>query len=171
MFEALILIFGIYYYCFLYFCYCQYNYNFCNVCQLATYRREFDRLSYAYILPVCAILAIIFNQNHRRPFEYFYAFSLFVESVAILPQLVLLVEQGEVSNMTTNYIICLGSYRALYILNWIYRFFTEEYKPWLAWICGTIQTLLYGDFFYEFFKAKIQGKKMQLPSVDVEGEH
>ena len=101
---------------------------------LATYRRELDSFPYLYILPGCAVLAIIINQNHRRLFEYIYAFSLYVESVAILPQLVLLVEQREISNMTSNYIACLGSYRALYILNWIWRYFTEGYKPWIAWI-------------------------------------
>ena len=70
--------------------------------------------------------------------------------------------------MTSNYIACLGSYRALYILNWIWRYFTEGYRPWIAWICGIIQTILYGDFFYEFFKAKAHGKKMQLPMLDSE---
>ena len=41
----------------------------------------------------------------------------------------------EVENLTGHYIFLLGSYRALYILNWIYRYFTEfYYSQWLVWL-------------------------------------
>lgn len=45
------------------------------------------------------------------------------------------------------------SFSALYLLNWIYRYFTEEsYSHWLVWIAGAVQTALYADFFYYYFK-------------------
>ncbi len=38
-------------------------------------------------------------------------------------------------------------------MNWIYRYFTEDsYTQWLVWICGLIQTIIYADFFYYYFK-------------------
>ncbi|KAH7827488.1 putative ER lumen protein-retaining receptor A [Monocercomonoides exilis] len=129
-----------------------------------TYRKELDRFPFQYLLLGAFILCFIFNSNHKKWFEYVYAFSLYVESVSIIPQLVLLVEQSEVSNLTSYYILFLGAYRGLYILNWIVRIITERhYKAWISWVCGIIQTVLYADFFYEFFKAKKMGKKMELP--------
>ncbi|KAK9289161.1 hypothetical protein L1049_017635 [Liquidambar formosana] len=45
------------------------------------------------------------------------------------------------------------AYRALYILNWMYRYFTEDhYVHWITWISGLVQTLLYADFFYYYFQ-------------------
>jgi ER lumen protein retaining receptor len=110
---------------------------------------------------------VLFNRNHKDPFEYSLSFSLFLESVAILPQLVLLMKQGETENLTSNYIACLGAYRALYLINWIYRLCTEKnYRAWISWICGIVQTILYADFFYQFVKSKMRGKQFELPTND-----
>ncbi|PBK88498.1 hypothetical protein ARMGADRAFT_937268, partial [Armillaria gallica] len=46
-------------------------------------------------------------------------------SVAILPQLFMLQRTGEAETITTHYLAALGIYRALYIPNWIYRYFTD----------------------------------------------
>jgi uncharacterized protein with PQ loop repeat len=59
--------------------------------------------------------------------------SIYLESVAILPQLMLIIRTQNIDNLTGNYIFLLGAYRGLYILNWIYRFFTEpKYVHWLG---------------------------------------
>lgn len=50
-----------------------------------------------------------------------WSFSIFLESVAILPQLFMLQRTGEAETITTHYLAALGVYRALYIPNWIYR--------------------------------------------------
>ena len=36
----------------------------------------------------------------------------------------------------------------MYILNWVYRYFFEDYVDIIAWIAGLVQTVLYADFFY-----------------------
>eukprot|EP01133_Synstelium_polycarpum_P019807 gene19807-23726_t len=69
-----------------------------------------------------------------------------------MPQLFLLQRTGEVESLTSNYIICLGGYRAFYFLNWIYRIFTEDFSGALVMIAGVVQTILYCDFFYYYFK-------------------
>jgi ER lumen protein retaining receptor len=86
--------------------------------------------------------------------ELLWTFSIILESIAIVPQLVVLQRYGEVENLTGNYVFFLGSYRALYILNWVYRSQTEpRYRHhWLTYICGAIQTILYADFFYYYIK-------------------
>lgn len=76
-----------------------------------------------------------------------------MESVAILPQLFMLQRTGEAETITTHYIFALGAYRALYIFNWIYRYYFEEnYKvDWIASVAGLLQTALYSDFFYIYY--------------------
>ena len=60
---------------------------------------------------------------------------------------------------------CCRTYRGLYILNWIYRFMTEPgYRQWIVWVSGLVQTVLYLDFFYYYFLAWKNNKKLQLPA-------
>jgi ER lumen protein retaining receptor len=86
--------------------------------------------------------------------ELLWTFSIYLEAIAILPQLIVLQRYREVENLTGNYIFFMGAYRFLYILNWIYRANTEKnYKHhWVVYLCGVLQTLLYADFFYYYFK-------------------
>ena len=86
-----------------------------------------------------------------------------------MPQLVMVQRtarenQGTVKNITSHYMFCLGAYRALYVVNWVYRYMTEEkyYDP-IAWVSGVVQTLLYVDFFYYYVKARYLGENMVLP--------
>ena len=73
---------------------------------------------------------------------------------------------GEAETITTHYIFALGAYRALYILNWIWRLAVEEnyHSDWIAWICGVVQTGLYLDFFYIYFTKVLKGKRFELPA-------
>ena len=58
---------------------------------------------------------------------------------------------GEAETITTHYLAALGIYRALYIPNWIYRYFADGHVDQIAWIAGIIQTILYSDFFYIYY--------------------
>lgn len=80
-----------------------------------------------------------------------WAFSIWLESVAILPQLFMLQRTGEAETITTHYLFALGAYRALYIPNWIYRYFVGEYVEPIAVLAGIVQTVLYSDFFYIYW--------------------
>jgi hypothetical protein len=53
------------------------------------------------------------------PLEILWTFSIFLEALAIVPQLIVLQRFREVENLDGHYIFLLGSYRALYILNWV----------------------------------------------------
>ncbi|KAK6264575.1 hypothetical protein QUC31_012753 [Theobroma cacao] len=60
---------------------------------------------------------------------------------------------------------CLLAYRAFYILNWIYRYFTEQhFSRWIACLSGIVQTALYADFFYYYFISWKNNAKLQLPA-------
>lgn len=73
-----------------------------------------------YLVGPSVILSLIFNYNFTF-IEVLWSFSIFLESVAILPQLFMLQRTGEAEAITTHYLAALGGYRALYIPNWIYR--------------------------------------------------
>lgn len=94
-----------------------------------------------------------------------WTYSIILESIAIVPQIVLLQRNGAVENITADYVVTLGAYRAFYILNWIVRLITETgYRAWTTWIFGIIQTGLYCDFFYYYAKSKMEGKQLELPA-------
>ena len=58
---------------------------------------------------------------------------------------------GEAETVTTHYLFALGTYRALYIPNWLFRYFTEGKFELISCIAGTIQTILYSDFFWIYY--------------------
>ncbi|CAH0004286.1 unnamed protein product [Clonostachys byssicola] len=123
-----------------------------------------DTFRVQYLLAGAAVLAIIFPYKYSFS-EISWAFSIWLESVAILPQLFMLQRTGEAETITTHYLFALGSYRALYIPNWIYRYFTEpDHIPdYIAIIAGIVQTVLYSDFFYIYYTKVMKGKKFKLP--------
>jgi ER lumen protein retaining receptor len=80
--------------------------------------------------------------------QVLWTFSIYLEAVAILPQLFLVSKTGEAESITSHYLFALGSYRALYLLNWVYRYYMEGFHDWIAITAGVVQTILYCDFFY-----------------------
>lgn len=85
-----------------------------------THDPAIDTIKLEYLLGPCAVLALIFNYKFTF-LEIMWAFSIYLEAVAILPQLFMLQRTGEAETITTHYLFALGAYRALYIPNWIYR--------------------------------------------------
>lgn len=80
--------------------------------------------SIEFLLLPTALLALILNHEFSV-MEVLWTFSIYLESVAILPQLFMVSKTGEAESITSHYLFALGSYRALYILNWIYRYYFE----------------------------------------------
>lgn len=117
------------------------------------------------VLP-CAVLALVFNEGSwsggvgAYVFEIMWAFSEFLEALAIVPQLILLQRHKSVENITSWYVFTLGSYRMLYVANWVYRFIHEpHYRSWISWVAGSVQTLFFVDFFYYFALSKWSGHR------------
>ncbi|KAF9463601.1 ER lumen protein retaining receptor-domain-containing protein [Collybia nuda] len=128
-----------------------------------TFDPSIDTFRIEYLLGPCFILGCIFNYKFNFT-EVFWSFSIFLESVAILPQLFMLQRTGEAETITTHYLAALGIYRTLYIPNWIYRYFTEGVVDPIAVTAGIVQTGLYLDFFYVYFTKVLQGEKFELPA-------
>merc|ERR1719183_2578067 len=124
----------------------------------STYNAEADSFPLTYLLGPCAVVGVLINMDHTSPFEILWAFSIYLEAVAIMPQLYMLQKEGSCENLNSHYVASLGAYRAFYLLNWIYRYFTEDnYVQLIAWFAGIVQTGLYCDFFYNYWNSKKKG--------------
>ncbi|BFZ61038.1 endoplasmic reticulum retention protein [Saitoella coloradoensis] len=122
-----------------------------------------DNFKVEYLIGGSFVMALLFNLAFTFD-EVMWSFSLWLESVAILPQLFLLQRTGEAETITTHYIFALGAYRALYIPNWLYRWVMEGRVEFIAVFAGIVQTIVYADFFYVYFTKVIQGQKFELPA-------
>jgi ER lumen protein retaining receptor len=89
-------------------------------CDRPTNDPSIDTFRVEYLVGPAFVLAFIFNYSYSI-IEIFWSFSIFLEAVAILPQLFILQRTGEAETITTHYLAALGAYRGLYIPNWIYR--------------------------------------------------
>ena len=129
----------------------------------ATYDGNHDTFRVEFLLGPCLLLALVVNHEFSI-MEILWTFSIYLESVAILPQLFMVSKTGEAETITSHYLFALGSYRGLYILNWVYRYYSEGFYDIIAIIAGCIQTILYCDFFYLYITKVLKGKKLQLPA-------
>ncbi|CAL3966885.1 hypothetical protein PZA11_003355 [Diplocarpon coronariae] len=127
-----------------------------------THDPNIDTFRVQYLLGGSLVLAVLFPYKYT-PSEIMWTFSIWLESVAILPQLFLLQRTGEAETITTHYLFALGSYRALYIPNWVYRYFAEGHFDVISVLAGLVQTVLYSDFFWIYYTKVLKGKKFALP--------
>jgi ER lumen protein retaining receptor len=103
------------------------------------------------LLPDYSLWAFFHPVFHRV-----YNFTVVLEAFAILPQLALLRKIREIEIVTGGYIFCLGIYRGIYILSWIWRIVEMNvyFKScYIKFIFGVIQFLLYGDFIVNYIKS------------------
>ncbi|XP_017886996.1 ER lumen protein-retaining receptor [Ceratina calcarata] len=129
----------------------------------ATYDHNHDTFRIEFLLLPTLVLALLINHEFTIV-EILWTFSIYLESVAILPQLFLVSKTGEAESITSHYLFALGSYRGLYLLNWIYRYYGENYYDLIVIVAGIVQTVLYCDFFYLYITKVLKGKKLQLPA-------
>lgn len=118
------------------------------------------------LIPACVILALVLNDHNVSDSylecaqSFLWALSIYLEAVAIVPQMTLLKRKKVVENLTANYIVALGAYRGMYLVNWAYRWFVDpisgiEFVIKVA--AGLVQTALYAHFFTIYWQSKKAG--------------
>ncbi|CAR29823.1 hypothetical protein ZYGR_0AD05100 [Zygosaccharomyces rouxii] len=122
-----------------------------------------DSFKIQYLLGGSFLLALFFHHKFTF-FEVLWSFSVWLESVAILPQLFMLSKSAKAESLTVHYIFALGLYRALYIPNWIWRYqFEGKVIDHIALFAGIVQILVYSDFFYIYYKKVVKRGGIGLP--------
>ena len=86
-----------------------------------------------------------------RHVQVMWVFSEILESVCVVPQLLLLRQTTVPTVLDSFYLVALGTYRALYILNWITRYAQEGHIDPTSWTWGIIQTALIVDFAWVYY--------------------
>lgn len=127
-----------------------------------TYDHNHDSFRILYLIVPSLVLSFVIVHVYTV-MEILWTYSIYLEAVAIMPQLFMVSRTGEAETITSHYLFALGSYRALYILNWIYRYYTEDFLDMIVIIAGIVQTILYCDFFYLYITKVLKGKRLSLP--------
>uniref|UniRef100_A0A8C5Q9I1 ER lumen protein-retaining receptor n=1 Tax=Leptobrachium leishanense TaxID=445787 RepID=A0A8C5Q9I1_9ANUR len=126
-----------------------------------TYDSENDTFRLEFLL--VPVIGLSFLENYDfTPLEILWTFSIYLESVAILPQLFMISKTGEAESITTHYLFFLGLYRLLYLANWIWRYHTEKFYDQIAVVSGVVQTIFYFDFFYLYIT---KGNSEKIPNI------
>jgi len=127
-----------------------------------THDPAIDTFRVEFLLLGAGLLALAFPYKYSFS-EILWSFSIWLESVAILPQLFMVQRTGDAETITTHYLFALGAYRALYIPNWIWRYVVDGHVDVVSQLAGIVQTILYSDFFYIYYTKVMKGKKFELP--------
>ncbi|MEE6483085.1 hypothetical protein FKM82_013427 [Ascaphus truei] len=101
----------------------------------ATYDGNHDTFRVEFLIVPTVILAFLVNHDFM-PLEILWTFSIYLESVAILPQLFMVSKTGEAETITSHYLFALGIYRTLYLFNWIWRYQLEGFFDLIVIVLG-----------------------------------
>ena len=127
-------------------------------------RKNEDVFPHFYLIIFALVMSLIINKNYSL-WGITWSFSLWLESVAVFPQISIIAKTNGIFSYTAHYLASLGIYRFFYILLWIYRYSTNG-KIYLVSVCsGVLQVLLYADFFYLYIKNVRKILSSDLPTV------
>ena len=82
-----------------------------------TYDALGDQFPHWVLIAVALVLTCILNTGWT-PWTFCWSFSLWLEAIAFVPQIVMLHKMLVIENLTSHYVAALGLYRFFYILNW-----------------------------------------------------
>lgn len=124
-----------------------------------SYSKKYDTFNIPIFLAVSFVLSIFFKDDTKGIFydffgyvrEFAYACSLILESLAILPQLVVSQDSGECEKLTAVHITLLGLYRLSYLIFFGFKMATKWKFDTLLIVTSLLQSILYIDFFRVYF--------------------
>ncbi|KAK6163715.1 hypothetical protein DH2020_000579 [Rehmannia glutinosa] len=139
----------------------------------STYVVELDNMPIHYVAAPCAILAILIHPytHHARIGRILWAFSTYLESVSVVPQLRMMQNMKMIEPFTANYVFALGVARFLGCAHWIikvydsagaYLFLVGAGYIWLPMVllAEVVQTFILADFCYYYIKSVVNGQLM-----------
>ena len=140
-----------------------------HVTHSLTYQSHLDSMPVYKCVPPCVAIAVMFhgNLNHSPFFDCCWFISMNVDTIAMLPQLWMMVAMGgEVEALTSHYVASIAIARALALSFWWHGF--QELAPkkggfnisgWLIVAAHCLQLFLSADFLYHYFTWGTSGKK------------
>jgi len=115
-----------------------------------TYQKSQDTFKLKFLLPIIFGLALIFNYEFAAQ-ELLWTFSIYLEAVAMLPQMFMIFRLGKADRFTLLYMLMVALYRLFYIFNWIYRYKNEGFYDNISHVGGSAQVIFNILFFTYYF--------------------
>ena len=103
-------------------------------------RKNEDTFPHVYLIPFAIIMTLLINKSYSL-WGLVWSFSLWLESVAVFPQISIIAKTNGVFTYTAHYLAALGSYRFFYVLLWIYRYIKYGRILWVSIFSGILQVL------------------------------
>lgn len=134
-----------------------------------------DSVPYYYLAVPALVLALIIHTSLNRffPTDVLWTFSMYLEAVAVFPQLKLFFnKKGQIEAYTSHYVALCGLSRIFSLIFWwdtfeelnnadysSYSLFTE-YSGYFIIVSQITQLLLMADYYYMYFKSFFKGESM-----------
>ncbi|KAK8959166.1 ER lumen protein retaining receptor [Platanthera guangdongensis] len=143
----------------------------------SSYTKELDNIPRYYLLIPSIVLAIFIHPfMYKHYTRFLWAFSVYLESLSVLPQLRLMQNAKMVEPFTAHYVFALGVARFLNSAHWIIKVvdtrgsFLTGSSSAVFWtpavlLAELVQTLILADFCYYYIKSAMLGQLMRLPSL------
>lgn len=139
-----------------------------------TYEQSSDTCAIMWLLISCAVLSFAIHPslNNRAIPDMMWTMAMYVEAVAMVPQLFMLTKKGgEVESLASHYIAAVFISRCLMLSFWFNSY--VELKPKTAalnlagWgVIGAqlVQVIIFGDFMIHYFRSIRDNCKLVLPT-------
>lgn len=138
---------------------------------------DLDSVDYKYLALPALLLALLVHAslNDNLLTDVCWTFSMYLETVAIYPQLSIFQrKKGVVENYTSHYVSLQGLSRFLSLVFWFYTYeelntesetsfsFFHTYTGYFIIASQVIQLVIMCDYYYYYFKSIISGEKMSV---------
>lgn len=145
----------------------------CRVLYAHTYDPTTDTLNHLYLIGPTLLIALILHPrlNNFLPTDIAWAFALYLESVAVLPQLFMFMKEGKAQPHTSHFLAAQALSRLMSFIFWASSFSelsdpNHTIKQFVGnWVVGIqlLQLVIMGDFIYHYIRCIQQG----IPVSDV----
>lgn len=143
----------------------------CRQRYAATYESSSDTFSHIFLFVPAFILALLFHPslNAFMPADVAWTFALYLEAVAVLPQLFMFQRQGKVEAFTSHFLAGQALSQAVSFIFWVSSY-SELNGPQNSirsyvglWVIGmqVVQLIVMGDFIYHYIRCVSRGLPVQ----------
>ncbi|PSN33111.1 hypothetical protein C0J52_23116 [Blattella germanica] len=129
-------------------------------------RQLHDSCRFGILIIGATVIAVFVHYNLTIQ-EVLWAFSEYLEAVAIIPQLFLISKAGGSEKIMVYYIYGLAQYRILYIMSWVDIYLDDGPLDLVSIVPGSIQALIYIDYFFAMFSSLFNFKYQKCNMEDM----
>jgi len=128
-----------------------------------------------YLLVPCVIMAVLFHPSMNREFfsDTSWTISMYLESLAMLPQLYMFTSQGggKIDTRVGHMVAALGFSRVFELIFWVNSYSElviegtgSALAGYLVLLSQVVQLVIMGDFFYYYVVSLQKGENVTLPT-------